>query len=49
MAILLGIAVAAALVWVLLTTLWLWKYQERVVFQPPPLWAVGRRGACVGA
>ena len=39
MAILLGIAVAAALVWVLLTTLWLWKYQERVVFQPPRLWA----------
>jgi len=29
------IAVAAALVWVLFTTLWLWRNQERVVFQPP--------------
>jgi fermentation-respiration switch protein FrsA (DUF1100 family) len=32
---LLAIAVAAALVWVALTTLWMWRYQERVVFQPP--------------
>jgi hypothetical protein len=32
---LLAIAVAAALVWVVLTTFWMWRYQERVVFQPP--------------
>lgn len=32
---LVGIAVAAAFVWVALTTFWLWRYQERVVFQPP--------------
>ena len=32
-----GIAVAAALVWVAFTTLWLWRNQERVVFQPPQL------------
>src|SRR5213082_3549155 len=31
----LSIAVAAALVWVALTTFWLWRNQERVVFQPP--------------
>ena len=29
------IAVAAALVWVVFTTIWLWRNQERVVFQPP--------------
>jgi fermentation-respiration switch protein FrsA (DUF1100 family) len=34
---LVGLAVAAALVWVLLTTLWLWRNQERVVFQPPSI------------
>ena len=28
-------AVAAALVWVLVATVWLWRNQERVVFQPP--------------
>jgi fermentation-respiration switch protein FrsA (DUF1100 family) len=32
---LVGIAVAAAVVWVVLTTFWMWRYQERVVFQPP--------------
>lgn len=32
---LVGLAVAAALVWVLFTTIWLWHNQERVVFQPP--------------
>jgi fermentation-respiration switch protein FrsA (DUF1100 family) len=32
---LVGIAVALALVWVALTTIWMWRYQERVVFQPP--------------
>jgi fermentation-respiration switch protein FrsA (DUF1100 family) len=32
---LLAIAIAAGLVWVALTTLWMWRYQERVVFQPP--------------
>lgn len=31
-----GIAIAAALVWTLVSTLWLWRNQERVVFQPPP-------------
>ena len=30
-----GIAVAAALVWVAVATTWLWLNQERVVFQPP--------------
>ena len=29
------ITVAAALVWVLVATVWLWRNQERVVFQPP--------------
>jgi acetyl esterase/lipase len=29
------IAVAAAFVWVLFATAWLWRNQERVVFQPP--------------
>lgn len=31
----LAVAVVAALVWVVLTTFWMWRYQERVVFQPP--------------
>lgn len=31
-----AIAIAIALVWVVLTTAWMWRYQERVVFQPPP-------------
>ena len=31
----LAIAVAAAFVWVALSTVWMWRYQERVVFQPP--------------
>ncbi|MEX2179824.1 MAG: alpha/beta fold hydrolase [Gemmatimonadaceae bacterium] len=35
MATFLGIAVATALAWVVITTLWLWRHQERVVFQPP--------------
>jgi uncharacterized protein len=30
-----GIAIAAALAWVLVASLWLWRNQERVVFQPP--------------
>jgi fermentation-respiration switch protein FrsA (DUF1100 family) len=30
-----GIAIAVALVWVAFTTVWLWRHQERVVFQPP--------------
>jgi fermentation-respiration switch protein FrsA (DUF1100 family) len=30
-----GIVVAALLAWVLFTTVWLWRNQERVVFQPP--------------
>jgi fermentation-respiration switch protein FrsA (DUF1100 family) len=30
-----GVVVAALLAWVLFTTLWLWRNQERVVFQPP--------------
>jgi fermentation-respiration switch protein FrsA (DUF1100 family) len=29
-------AVAVALVWVVLVTALMWRYQERVVFQPPP-------------
>jgi fermentation-respiration switch protein FrsA (DUF1100 family) len=33
--IILGIAIAVALVWVAFTTTWLWRHQERVVFQPP--------------
>lgn len=32
-----GIAIAAALVWVAFATFWLWRNQERVVFQPPRL------------
>jgi uncharacterized protein len=31
----LAMAVAAAVAWVAFTTLWLWRHQERVVFQPP--------------
>jgi pimeloyl-ACP methyl ester carboxylesterase len=38
-ALLLGLAMAAALVWVVVTTLWLWRHQERVVFQPPSILA----------
>ena len=34
---LLGIATAVALAGVALITLWLWRHQERVVFQPPGL------------
>jgi len=41
----LTIAVAAALVWVLFTTLWLWRHQERVVFQPPGRWPEVIEGA----
>jgi fermentation-respiration switch protein FrsA (DUF1100 family) len=33
-----GIAILLALVWVAVTTLWLWRHQERVVFQPPSAW-----------
>ena len=33
--ILVGLAVAIALLWVGFTTFWLWHSQERVVFQPP--------------
>jgi len=35
----LGIAIGVALVWVTITTLWLWRHQERVVFQPPAVHA----------
>src|ERR671918_380569 len=31
------LAVAAALVWVAFATVWLWRNQERVVFQPPTM------------
>jgi len=31
----LGIAVAAVLVWLVVASFWLWRNQERVVFQPP--------------
>ena len=37
---LLAIAFGAALVWVALTTLWMWRYQERVVYQPPGVLAL---------
>jgi uncharacterized protein len=30
-----GMAILLALAWVAITTLWLWRHQERVVFQPP--------------
>jgi fermentation-respiration switch protein FrsA (DUF1100 family) len=33
-----AIAIVIALVWVSVTTLWLWRHQERVVFQPPSVW-----------
>ena len=33
----LAVAVLLALAWVVITTTWLWRYQERVVFQPPGL------------
>lgn len=33
-----GMAIVIALVWVAVTTLWLWRHQERVVFQPPSAW-----------
>jgi hypothetical protein len=36
----LAIAVSAAFVWVALSTIWMWRYQERVVFQPPRAQAV---------
>jgi fermentation-respiration switch protein FrsA (DUF1100 family) len=39
--IVLGIAVAIALVWVVTATVWLWHNQERVVFQPPVFDAPG--------
>jgi fermentation-respiration switch protein FrsA (DUF1100 family) len=29
------IVFAVALVWIVMTTAWMWRYQERVVFQPP--------------
>src|SRR6185503_19447967 len=35
-----GFAVSAAFVWVVVATIWLWRHQEQVVFQPP---AVGAR------
>ncbi|MEK7403328.1 MAG: alpha/beta hydrolase [Gemmatimonadota bacterium] len=34
-----GIAVAAVVVWAVFTTVWLWRNQERVVFQPPAVGA----------
>jgi uncharacterized protein len=33
----LGFLLLAALVWVVFTTVWLWRNQERVVFQPPSI------------
>ena len=36
---LLALAIGIALLGVTLTTLWLWRHQERVVFQPPAVWA----------
>ena len=30
-----GLVIIVGVVWVSLTTLWLWRHQERVVFQPP--------------
>jgi uncharacterized protein len=30
-----GVVLLLALAWVGITTVWLWRYQERVVFQPP--------------
>lgn len=36
---LVAIAIVVALVWVTISTLWLWRHQERVVFQPPSVWA----------
>lgn len=35
----LGVVAVAALVWVGFTLLWLWRHQERVVFQPPATFA----------
>lgn len=32
-----GIVITAVAVWTALTTLWLWRNQERVVFQPPAM------------
>jgi dipeptidyl aminopeptidase/acylaminoacyl peptidase len=29
------VLIVAGVIWVSLTTLWLWRHQERVVFQPP--------------
>src|SRR5437773_2608995 len=40
-----AIAVAAALVWVSLSTFWLWRNQERVVFQPLSLEATAPASA----
>lgn len=34
-----GMAIITALVGVTVITLWLWRHQERVVFQPPSVWA----------
>lgn len=33
-----AIAIVIALVWVTIITVWLWRHQERVVFQPPSAW-----------
>lgn len=35
----LAFAIVIALVWVTVTTVWLWRHQERVVFQPPSVWS----------
>jgi fermentation-respiration switch protein FrsA (DUF1100 family) len=34
-----GMAILVALVWVVVSTVVLWRHQERVVFQPPAAWA----------
>lgn len=31
------IVMVVAVVWILVTTAWMWRYQERVVFQPPAM------------
>ena len=40
-----GIVVVGAAAWVVFTTLWLWRNQERVVFQPPAVSAPDPAGA----
>jgi pimeloyl-ACP methyl ester carboxylesterase len=39
-----GVAIAAAVIWVAITTFFLWRNQERVVFQPPSIGAPDPQG-----